>query len=77
LWTDPENHRPDGSLVIEPLHVVHDALVGQFPQTHTPWAVAKLRDWFNNPIRIANQTITIPFEGGYGPSWGNTREGKI
>lgn len=58
------------SLVIEPLHQVHDALIGQFPITHTPWACAKLRTYFSNELAIANIRLTIPFEGAYGPSWG-------
>ena len=42
LWNDPENRRPDGSLIIEPLHQVHDALCGQWPQSHRDWARAKV-----------------------------------
>lgn len=77
LWTDPDNKRPDGGLYVEPLHSVHDALVGQFPKAMTAWAVPKIREWFNNPIRIANKTLVIPFEGAYGESWGKLKEGKI
>lgn len=70
LWNDPENRRPDGSLIIEPLHQVHDALCGQWPQDVREWAKAKLRSYFNNPLTIADMEITIPFEGAWGPSWG-------
>jgi DNA polymerase I-like protein with 3'-5' exonuclease and polymerase domains len=71
LWSDPENRTPTGALRIEPLHQVHDALVGQFRIEVTEWAVVKIKSYFHNPIRIANQTIIIPFEGNYGSSWGN------
>lgn len=57
-------------LRVEPLHQVHDALIGQFRKEDTDWAVAKIRAWFDNPLQIANATVTIPFEGAYGPSWG-------
>ena len=76
LWTDKEN-RQNGSLKIEPLHQVHDALCGQFSKLVTPWAVVKINEWFDNYFEIAGQRIKIPFEGGYGPSWGNLKEGKI
>jgi uracil-DNA glycosylase family 4 len=77
LWLDSENRRSDGRLRIEPLHQVHDACVGQFDRSETAWAVAKIRQYFQNPLTIAGQTITIPFEGGYGPSWGELEIGKI
>ncbi len=81
LWSDPENRRADGSLIIEPLHSVHDALCGQFPVGLTEWAVDKIRGWFQNPIRIGSAEIVIPYEGGYGETWWHTdekhREGEI
>lgn len=78
LWTDPENRivasRTDTStahgLVIEPLHTVHDAVIGQFRKEHTAWAVPKIRSWYQNVITIAGTELIIPFEGAYGPSWG-------
>jgi len=69
LWHDPENRRPDGSLIIEPLHQVHDALCGQYPQDRHDWAVRKINEYFNNPMNIAGIELTIPFEMGFGPSW--------
>lgn len=80
LWTDPENrlgpvNRP--ILRIEPLHQVHDAVCGQFRKEDTAWATAKIKSYFDNPLKIAGQNITIPFEGGFGPSWGNLKEGTI
>lgn len=70
LIDDPENYTPEGLFRVVPKHTVHDALIGQFKIEDTNWAVPKLRSWFNNPITIANTTLVIPFEGGYGPSWG-------
>jgi uracil-DNA glycosylase family 4 len=70
LWQDKENRRPDGSLIIEPLHQVHDALCGQWPSTQRDWARNKVRTYFQNTMEIAGVPIVIPFEGRYGRSWG-------
>ncbi len=69
LWVDADN-RNNGHLKVVPLHQVHDALVGLFKIQDTAWAVDKIKSWFNNPLNIAGYTIVIPFEGGYGRSWG-------
>lgn len=76
LWTDPEN-RIGNKLRIEPLHQVHDSLMGQFKIEDTEWAVVKIKSYFNNPIIIAGQQITIPYEGSYGDSWGNLDKGVV
>lgn len=73
LWKDPENRRSDGSLIIEPLHHVHDAMCGQWPKHQRSWAIPKLKSYFENPLIIAGTQLTIPFEGGYGPSWGECK----
>jgi uracil-DNA glycosylase len=65
LWEDP---------IIQPLHTIHDALAGQYPSHLRSWALPKLRSYFDNEISIANQKLTIPFEGSYGPSWGELPE---
>lgn len=84
LWTDKENRKMDSDsisilqqsmqsklpFIIEPLHHVHDALIGQFHKRDTEWAIARIRTYFDNPLEIAGRQITIPFEGSYGPSWG-------
>lgn len=70
LWLDRENRRADGSLIINLLHSVHDALCGQFPSHMLDWVKPKLKTYFDNPITIGTRTITIPFEAGFGPSWG-------
>lgn len=75
LYHDPEN-REGRRLIIEPLHQVHDALCGQFPIDKKDWAVKKIRSYFATPLQIAGMTITIPFAGGYGKSWGEL-ENKI
>jgi len=72
LWNDSEN-RIGRKLRIEPLHQVHDAVCGQFKQEDTEWACAKIRSYFNNPIRIAGLDIVIPFDGGYGANWGTLK----
>jgi hypothetical protein len=73
-WSDPENRQPDGSLYIEPLHTVHDSLIFQFHQDRKEWAKGRIKDWFNNQLVIAGQPLTIPFESGIGPNWGNLKE---
>jgi hypothetical protein len=65
------------SLKIEPLHQVHDALIGQFRIEDTPWAVNKIKSYFDNPITVAGITLTIPFEGNYGPNWDDLSTGTI
>lgn len=76
MWNDPENRREDGSLIVEPLHQVHDELCGQFPKDKVDFALSKIKQWFNNPLTIAGIELVIPFDGGYGRSWGE-REHQI
>jgi len=70
LWNDPVNRRDNGSLVIEPLHQVHDSLCGQWPQWARSWAIARMHTYFKNELEIAGRKIIIPFDGRWGPSWG-------
>jgi len=77
LWLDPENRDSRGNPIIQPLHQVHDALLGQFPRAGSAGSVAKLRQYFTNPITIANIEINIPFEGEYGLYWGDKSGGII
>lgn len=74
LWYDAENRRPDGSLIIEPLHTVHDSLNVQFFKTDLDFAKRKIPTYFNNPITIGAKTFSIPYDGNYGPSWGECKE---
>jgi uracil-DNA glycosylase family 4 len=69
MWIDPTNQEPDGSLIVEPLHTVHDSLVGQFPIDLVDWSLPKIRTYFDNQIVIAGERLVIPFEGAYGTSW--------
>lgn len=91
LWSDPNNRvnsetPEDGGPAIElfrprrriqPLHQVHDALIGQFRKEDTEWACGKIRSYFANTLTIAGIPIVIPFEGAYGESWGNLKQGVI
>jgi hypothetical protein len=86
LWEDPENNSVESkdsktatqyNLKVQPLHTVHDALIGQFRKEDVSFATAKIRHWFNNSLEIAGQKIVIPFEGAYGESWGNLKAGVI
>lgn len=74
LWYDENNRRADDSLIIEPLHQVHDALVGQFPTELLAESKARIIHYFSNPITVAGLTFTIPFEGKCGDSWGNLND---
>jgi uracil-DNA glycosylase len=56
-------------LRIEPLHQVHDELLMQFRIEDTAWATAKIKSYFNNPMIVANQKLTIPYDGAYGTAW--------
>ena len=73
----PNARRTRINLRIQCLHQIHDALLGQFKKEEVDWARQKIRSYFNNELTIAGQKITIPFEGSYGESWGNLKEGKI
>jgi hypothetical protein len=70
IYSDLENRDAKGRLCIEPLHQMHDAVIGQFPADRVDWAVVKIRKAFDNHLTIAGIDIVIPFEGGYGRSWG-------
>lgn len=74
IWHDPDNQLPDGSLIIQPVHQVHDAVCGQFPIDRVEWATAKLQSYANVPLTIGRTTLTIPTEGIYGDSWGDCDE---
>jgi uracil-DNA glycosylase family 4 len=74
LWYDPENFTPSGRPIVQPLHQIHDALVGQWPIASRDWARAKLRQWADNAITIAGQEIRISYDGGFGPNWKDTKE---
>lgn len=70
-WTSVFYHRlTSGGLLIEPLHQVHDALCVQWPTFLRRWATAKMKTYFDNTLTIAGQQLVIPFDGAYGPSWG-------
>jgi hypothetical protein len=68
------SNRDRAKFKVQPLHQVHDALCCQSRKEDFAWTIGKLKEWFNNPITIAGQTIVIPFEMGYGPSWGKLKK---
>jgi len=70
-WYDPENRHADGSLRVEPLLLVHDSNVGQAPLEEMDFAKRKLPEWFDNPLQIAHETITIPASSTWGLDWKN------
>ncbi len=73
LWYDRENRKSDGSLHVEPLIQIHDALVEQHRNRDTEWVGQKMREWFNVPMKIAGIEIKIPVEGKHGPNWGECK----
>lgn len=77
LWMDVDNRRTDGSLRVEILHQVHDELVMQWKIEDTQFAKEKIKLWFNNPIKIMNQVVTIPYDGAYGTAWSMDDNHKI
>ncbi len=60
-----------GGLLVEPLHQVHDALCVQWPSFLRNWARRKMKEWFQNKLTIAGIELIIPFDGNWGPSWGD------
>lgn len=77
IWSDESNRDEHGNLIVQPLHQVHDAVCGQFPIDKTDWAIKKLKEWMHNEITIAGIPLVIPYEGEYGPSWGDMSVGTI
>lgn len=69
LWYDPENRRPDGTLIVEPLICVHDSLLAQWKREDDAFARPKMRLWFQNEVEIAGQKIIIPADGTVGTDW--------
>lgn len=56
------------------LHQVHDAVCGQFPKERIEEARVDVRKAFDFTMEIHGVAIKIPFEGTYGPSWGECKE---
>lgn len=76
LWYDRENRTSAGWLHCEPLLQIHDALAGQNHISIRQWAHRKLASYFNYPLTIHGINICIPADGGWGPSWRDTK-GKL
>lgn len=71
LWYDTANRDERGFVIIKPSLMFYDALVGEFPISKLDFAVAKLREWFDNEIKIGGIPVKITYEGHYGPAWGD------
>lgn len=76
LWNDPTNYNGT-HLIVEPIHQVHDELLMQCKQTDLEFAKVKVTEWFDNPMVIAGQRITIPAEGSYGTNWAMDGKSKV
>jgi hypothetical protein len=72
-WQGDKSRLVRGAVIIEPLHQVHDAFCGQWPQFAREWAKPKINKYFNNKLNIGGHNIVIPFEGNYGESWGQQK----
>lgn len=74
LWTDRANRHSGGrGLLVEPLHQVHDALCGQWRIEDRERAIASIMSYFDNTLTIAGTDLVIPYDGGFGPSWGEAK----
>jgi hypothetical protein len=67
LWNDPERSVRG----IKPRLPVHDSICFEAPQEHRAWVAGAIPRWFDNPVRVAGTTLTIPYEAKAGPSWGD------
>ena len=77
MWYDPENVGPGGERICQPLLLVHDSIVFQWPKERTDWVKARIPAWFNNEVNIAGVKLVVPYAGGYGRSWGEETEGTL
>lgn len=77
MWYDPENVGPGGERICQPLLLVHDSIVFQWPKERTDWVKASIPAWFNNEVNIAGVKLVVPYAGGYGRSWGEETEGTL
>ena len=76
LWYDETNRRGN-DLIVEPLLLVHDAMVGQWRREDDAWARTKLREWFDNEVEIAGQKVTIPADGQVDDDWSMKKGEKL
>lgn len=73
MYYDGANRR-NGSLLIEPLNQIHDALAGQFPTETKAQSASMIEGYFDNTLTVHGIQVKIPYEGGYGNSWGTCKE---
>lgn len=78
IWMDPTNTYPEWPhRKLEILHTVHDELVLHGRISHHEENLLRIRNAFNNEQLIADQRITIPFDGSYGTNWAMDEQSKI
>jgi DNA polymerase I-like protein with 3'-5' exonuclease and polymerase domains len=58
----------------ELLHQNHDSIVAQYPIKHRREVHEVVPELLKSEVVINGYTISIPVEGGYGPSWGQLTE---
>lgn len=75
LWYDRANRTSRGTLFVEPLLQIHDAIAGQYKSSLRAWAGEHLREWFNNPIVICGTKLVIPADGMWGENWRDCKNG--
>jgi len=72
LWYDKANRTSHGTLFIEPLLQIHDALAGQYKSSIRDFARGRFMEWFQNPLVVHGVKINIPADCKYGPNWKET-----
>ncbi len=70
LWHDPDRVERG----VKPRLPVHDSICFEAPQAQRAWVAGAIPRWFDNPVRVAGTTLTIPYEAKAGPSWGDLHQ---
>lgn len=74
LWYDPTNRRANGSLFVEPLIQVHDAIAGQYLSSHRTFAADLIKRSFSVPLTIAGTIVHIPVDCKFGTNWKDCKQ---
>ncbi len=70
MWHDPENRRPDGTLRVEPLLMVHDSLIkGVRDAADIDFCKSAVKRWFNHEMNVNGIKFVIPANSTGGPDW--------
>lgn len=70
-------NRVNGHLVHRPAVQVHDEACTFIPKGMEDRAIQIFREVMNVPVKLWGQYYTIPWEAGYGPSWGEINEVEL